>query len=473
MAGSTYDRVDRASEIATIGMGSRTRGSYTQIDSNALKSSGPQSLTANNSQRKGSIDVVEEYAAYGGADKYLISMRDDFIWIAGESDYQDTYYTGFTGAGYADTENVATLDKLGRKISRDVLYMYLKRATIVPVGLPPTTNPSEFSTDAAKQAGFLNHEKFFQYTTNFEYYGEKGGISNPGADSDAQSNTIDWVYIGSINQNDAESSARGSWNTLRETYYPFDSAYPSYFAGAIGASRDTPDPDNWNRGLWGGQALRFVLSFSKCHIKIQSTSATTFDTPISVDAPLVGSPAGQPESCFNLTLLTSRTTGAFLYEYCGPLKSTAMLLDGSNTGTLTFLGEDWGAGGSIHAGFTAGMPAILDGLITKSDGESTSYAEFDEGGWYRINTALAIRFDTEEVSLGRANAYLDYYTGYLYEKVEQDPIPREYKTKMQATPRLNPKLMSAVSGKRVASNSTPSTSEVSTATTTSDMGSSY
>jgi hypothetical protein len=354
--------------------------------------------------------------------------------------------------------------------------MYLKRATIVPVGLPPTTNPGEFGTDAAKQAGFLNHNEYFQYTTNFEYYGEKGGISNPDAESDDISNTIDWVYIGSINQNDAESPARGSWNTLRETYYPFDSAYPSYFAGAIGASRDTPDPDNWNRGLWGGQALRFVLSFSKCHIKIQSTSATTFDSTISAGAvEIEGVQGDQPESgtCSGPTLLTSRTTGAFLYEYCGPLKSTAMLLDGSNTGTLTFLGEDWGAGGSIHAGFTAGMPAILDGPSTKPDGESTSYAEFDEGGWYRINTALAIRFDTEEVSLGRANAYLDYYTGYLYEKVEQDPIPREYKTKMQATPRLNPKLMSAVSGKRVASNSTPSTSEVSTATTTSDMGSSY
>jgi hypothetical protein len=171
--------------------------------------------------------------------------------------------------------------------------------------------------------------------------------------------------------------------------------------------------------------------------------------------------------------------GAFLYEYCGPLYPHGLIIEYTlespevdDLGQFISLGEDTD---SRHPYFTSKAPLHTgwhEGAV-EGDGHFVNNGVLFSGAGRDATTALEIRFESDSRSLGRAHAYIDYYTGYLYELVEQDPIPREYKTKMQATPKLDPVLMSAVTGEINPNYSPPSTSEVSTATATSDMGSSY
>jgi hypothetical protein len=523
-----FDRKDQSSYIATIGASSSTRGSYRQLEGgDLLKEFGPRSLTVKNSLEKASITVIEEYEPWGypggtrlRAIKYLLPMRDDYEWIMDTSDYRDLYYGGFSGD--ASAEGTITLGALGAAINDNLYYMYLKRAAIVPVGLPRTTFASDWDAEGSKKAGFLDTNDYFRYTSSFQYYGEIGGIDNKSGKQirRIESNRINWEYIGTINQMPSASPAGGSWNTLIEEYY-IDAPNLDYLGarnGAMGmhSMGDSASAAATIESNYYEESLTYTQGYSKNLIKVQSTSVTKSDFE-GFEEPLPGSPgtegaADDPayqhynsnsqggEYTTQDTTSTMKSTnsegftnpdgsscsspiGAFLYEYCGPLYPHGLLLLPGGTpspfgdalgdfGEFINMGIDTGL--TRHPYFTQQCPVLnSDGWVGDEGGSQfTTDAVFSMGG-NTAESALRIRFGSDSRSLGRAHAYLDYYTGYLYEKVEQDPIPREYKTKMQATPKLDPKLMSAVTGKRNPNYSNPSTSEVSTATTTSDMGSSY
>lgn len=489
-----HDRSGMSSPVATIDWSSSTRGTYRKLQgADLLFTHGPQGkLSAKNSLEQASIEVVEEFAPWStslgyAATKYLISMYDDYQYLKEVDDYTTTYYTGF--AGDATTEGRATLNALGASVSINEYSMYLKRATIVPVGLPRTTRTADFETDAAKLAGFLDPNDYFRYTCNFQYYGEKEGWNDYTHMSDAATNTIEWQHIGAINQNDQEPSAAGSWNTLRETFYANDRTQAEGIgSGHYGGAKSTPSL------LYTAEAMRYALSWSKSLIKIQETSMLHASAHLS-DTPPSTTPQVPPSQEF----LTSRgmnpkdmswqsdqhhagytdnhcgAIGAFLYEYCGPLYDHNCLINGHmapSSGYLTNLTNPaFGMPSPIHIQETARQPYVQPWEI-HADNEHETTATFTSGRG-NVQLALEIRFDSDTVSTNRANAYIDYYTGYLYEQVEHEPIPREYKTKMQATPELDRNLISAVRGTRATTDSTPSTFATSTAGSTPTMGSSY
>jgi len=523
----SHDRYDAASTIATIGASSATRGSYSQLASGDLLASlGPRSLTVKNSLEKASISISEEYLPWAGRApslKYLIPMRDDYQWVMEADDYRELYYTGFSGDGTA--EGTITLANIGAAIEDNLYYMYLKRAALVPIGLPRTSIAEDFGEGqyGSKRAGFLDSDDYFRYTSSFQYFGEKGGISDPSQGITSVANAINWEYLGTINQTDTDTSSAGSWNTFIDTYYlgmfgalgsdEYAEGFDAYIqAGTIGSQsfQIHTDIENWDDYYTVSNSIVLAHTQAKNLIKVQSTSVTRqsfagfenvneytgtdgyMDTEgIKVGfqetgtqgstggvgkAGGLGNPAIKATDDEGFTPgpdgnICPSTIGAFLYEYCGPLYPHGLILEPGGSGVFRRLNDGDGTQ-YTDAFYTATAPQHSEWASNGDDGSFLASATFSFSG-QNMDKSLAIRFESTTQSLGRANAYVDYYTGYLYEKIEHDPIPREYKTKMQATPKLDPKLMSAVVGKMDSSGYSPSESKVSTATTTSDMGSTY
>ena len=398
----SFDRTDRSSYIATIGASSSTRGSYRQLENgDLLKELGPRSLTGKNSLEKASITVIEEYEPWGypggsrlQAIKYLIPMRDDYEWILETSDYRDLYYTGFSDNAAA--EGTITLAAVGAAIDENRYYMYLKRAAIVPVGLPRTTFASDWDDEGSKKAGFLDTNDYFRYTSSFQYFGEVGGIDNKSVKvlTTLDSNKVNWEYIGTINQMPSASPAGGSWNTLISKYY-IDEPSLDYLGAGTGAMGMHSMGDSASalatiESNYYEESLTYAQAFSKNLIKVQSTSVTKsdfkgFEEPIpgsddtegALDDPAYtmaqksGGQGGdytshQPggSSTMKPTHAEGFTTdaedcgqwpiGAFLYEYCGPLHPHGLLLLPNGSGEFINMGIDMG--GTRHPYFTSMSP---------------------------------------------------------------------------------------------------------------------
>ena len=364
------------------------------------------------------------------------------------------------------------------------------------------------------------------------HFGETsgGGEKIPNWETRDHAPEIHWTHIGRVITGQGSSTA-GSWKKLRMSYYPnnraeWDHAHDRMIYNSTTTNTSTSWLTTWSASDW----VYPQMGSAKPMIKWRTTSVTA---PGFKSSPGIGSPTitdiesvtyhngadaffiqtdteygpkgiEQGFDSFGCTFV-----GAYLQEYAGAMAPKDMLI-ASHIAAVS--GQTYDSSGTEVSGVDALDAEVEDefraGLLVDLTGETHDFTsgdaitsdmqarlytawieptveetgfwagifdkEFEQAASFSLpgtTTALKMRFETDEWSLSRATAYLDFYTGYMYEKIEISPLPREYKTKMQATPRIHPNLTTAVVGISDPSTTGASTPTATTAGTTYSMGS--
>lgn len=190
--------------------------------------------------------------------------------------------------------------------------------------------------------------------------------------------------------------------------------------------------------------------------------------------------------------------GAFLQSYTGPLANQNMiriwrqssygddainaradvggmsnLMGNSDLTEVTLESDDTGynrmVNGWAQPSISSDAYTVGSSAMGSDTGDTHSFiASFD---YDHDKTGLKIKYGTLTRSRKRTEKFLEFYTGYIYSKIEPETLPREYRTKMQATPKLKKSLSTAVRGTQEMDTLTPTQASVMTPSTTVTMGS--
>ena len=380
----------------------------------------------------------------------------------------------------------------------------LKGMTLAMIGIPRTVKthdttkyslPATATLDgvsyeiSAYHVGFLDTQDRFRYTSESQYYGLKGDAGNIEIPTDlnGSDNHRPWV------NNSTSATVAGSWKSFRQFYLnTFNSPgttwitdpgrHPTMYTGML-------------KGLiYSKKFIRQRYWSMLYHFNCTGPEGDTFDPNDTddqngdTDNEDTATPAGKPS--------LSSLGGVFTHDYYGPLTSVSMIPKGSNSSE--FSGElivpDLSIFTTAPGDAVALYPALFNSFLTTGSPDSGMDIESDSTVFVfpTINEAFSTdvsesvnlaydqglrhRFETKWSSLERANAYVDYYTAYLESKIVEETLPREYKTKMQASRPIRVQDLSAIVGTvdygvSPAADPTPSTSGGSTPSTS--MGETY
>lgn len=399
----------------------------------------------------------------------------------------------------------------------------LKGMTLAMIGIPRTVKthdttkyslPADATLDgvsyqiSAYHVGFLDTQDRFRYTSESQYYGlQPSPIRSDGSrfaaanieiptDLNVSDNHRPWV------NNSISANVAGSWRSFRQYYYhTWDNRDESSFVD--GHRHPTMYLGMLKSLIYSKKFIRQRYWSMLYHFNCTGPEGDTFD-PNDIDDQNgdtdnedTATPTGKPS--------LSSLGGVFTHDYYGPLTSVSMIpvaVDSASSSGELITPISYN---DVHgADYVALYPALFNELLiddrahwfggsraSVSDGsvvilrfptvvEAFGGMTADEGGTNTLSNAvdegMRNRFETRYTSEERANAYVDYYTAYLESKIVEETLPREYKTKMQASRPIRVQDLSAIVGTvdygvSPAADPTPSTSGGSTPSTS--MGETY
>ena len=382
-----------------------------------------------------------------------------------------------------------------------------KYMMLAPVGLPRTvTNVSGDNILPASitigeeifelnvyHVGFFDIHDRFRYASESTYFGymspshAETGLGEANPYKEIPSYTGEYEYRSVVS--DTTEHIAGSWPTFRSFYfgeYPYAAEYDEEIDYAVSTGGDVT-------------AVREALYYSKKFVRTRWWSALVGFSCQAVapdsdsgnegdDGPQDGTDTDEDTSDDPAPFYHGHITsfgGIFANDYYGPLRDSGQVMGPQDT---THFSVPMGVGeyynilgiGQSDAFVVGWYPQIVgSGMMPEEDSYSFQYGHSYAGSstiQSKAIGALRTRFETTAKSLARANEYINFYTAYLESKIVEETLPREFKTKMQASRPIRTQDLSAIVGTvgyTENPGSSPTTSTSGGETPTTSMGETY
>ena len=416
----------------------------------------------------------------------------------------------------------------------------IKCMTLAMIGIPRTVlgdNPDTYILPAnvtydgvdysvsQYHVGFLDTQDRFRYSSESAYYGFLAPDDRPYGQKlwhaelpDGLTGGTDGPHRAMISAT-ADNTQAGSWPSFRNYYtnawkYGIDAMSGITTALVSEGAHEVYGRESLHTALFYCKHM-FRQRWTSCYYwkDLCSAGGDTFDNEED------GGPQDEEDNeapatyTFGTIPKLKSLGGVFTHDYYGPLDGESYILKsltateyaGEPYDLLGDVTEDDGVSGWMETDAPAGTAFFRDQIAQMpwphaehgyyEVEEDTVTMEFRDpavvlyGSGYASGTggagstsglaftkALGIRYETTELSIGRANEYLDFYTALIESEIVEETLPREYKTKMQAAREIKPQILSAIVGttnQAASPPSSPTTSTSADSTPSTSMGETY